>query len=253
MYQSTSPGTLADVERPRIVLVGAGHVFDIREAVKEVIRRERPRNVALELDLARFQGLLSRERGSGEGLPLVYRLLAKFQQGIAEQYGSEAGSEMVAAAEAAQEVGARLELIDMDAIMVFKRMFNAMSLKEKLLLAAGSVASIFAGKKTVEREIDRFSSDEEGVMAEIRESYPSLVRVLIDERNEHMAAKLKSIAGPGGTVAVVGDGHVSGMAAILSGFADVEVYRLGQLRSMPADGQNAQLTMSFTLAPHDKP
>lgn len=240
--------------RPRIVLVGAGHVFDIREAVKTVIRRERPRTVALELDSARFQALLSKERGNGEGMPIVYRLLAKFQSDIAQQYGSEAGSEMIAAAEAAGEVGARIELIDMDALNVFKRMFNSMSFKEKLLLAIGTVFSLFASRKTVEKEIERFSSDEDKVMAEIKASYPSLVRVLIDERNEHMAKKLKDVSSTaGGIVAVVGDGHVPGMSALLSGFADVEVVRLGQLREMPSDGHNAQVTMSFVLNPHDKP
>jgi len=253
--QPVSSGSFTHaVGRPRIILVGAGHVFDIRAAVKAVIRQKRPQTVALELDYGRFQGLLSKERGSGEGMPLAYRLLARFQQDLAEQYGSEAGSEMVAAAEAAGEVGANVELIDMDALSVFKRMFKAMSFKEKLLLAAGAVMSMFTSKSTVEKELERFSSNEEGFMAEIKASYPSLVRVLIDERNEHMAGRLREISARSeGTVAVVGDGHIAGMTALLSEFAEVEVCRLGELRSMPADGQNAQMTMSFVVNPHDKP
>jgi len=242
--------------RPRIMLVGIGHVFDIRAAVKGVVHRIHPQTVALELDSGRFAALRSSTRGDGRGLPVTYRLLAKLQQSLAEQYGSEAGSEMIAAAEAAAEIGATVELIDMDAMKVFKRMTGAMSMKEKLLMVAGIFISLVAGKAAVEKEMERYKSNEEGFMAEVQRAYPSIARVLIDERNTHMAERLKWISSTrsGLTLAVVGDAHIPGITGILSKFADIEVLRLDDLQNPTGSEQNTQMTVSFTVGgPGDKP
>jgi pheromone shutdown protein TraB len=240
--------------RPRIVLVGVGHVFDIKSAVKGIIHQTRPEVVALELDSFRFNSLLSKERGKGGPAPLVYRLLAKFQRDLAEQFGSEAGSEMLAAADAAGEIGARVALIDMEAATVFTRMTKAMSFREKTLMLVGAVMALFTRKATVEKELDRFMSNEDKFMAEIQKVYPSVVRVLIDERNEFMARKLKEISSVSQlTVAVLGDGHVSGMTRMLSEFAEVDVWRLNDLQGMPPTARNSEMTLSFTVdAGNDK-
>jgi pheromone shutdown protein TraB len=234
--------------KPRIVLVGVGHVFDIKSAVKGIIHQTRPEVVALELDSARFSSLLSKERGGGGSVPLIYRLLAKFQRDLAEQFGSEAGSEMLAAADAAGEIGARVALIDMEAAAVFTRMTKAMSLKEKMLMMIGVVMALFTRKATVEKELDRFMSNEDKFMSEIQKAYPSVVRVLIDERNEYMARKLKEISSISRvTVAVLGDGHVTGMTRMLSEFAEVEIWRLNDIQNMPPSSQNSEMTLSFTV------
>jgi len=240
--------------RPRIVLVGVGHVFDIKSAVKGIIHQTRPEVVALELDAFRFNSLLSKERGKGGPAPLVYRLLAKFQRDLAEQFGSEAGSEMLAAADAAGEIGARVALIDMEAATVFTRMTKAMSFREKTLMLVGAVMALFTRKATVEKELDRFMSNEDKFMAEIQKVYPSVVRVLIDERNEFMVRKLKEISSVSQlTVAVLGDGHVSGMTRMLSEFAEVDVWRLNDLQNMPPTARNSEMTLSFTVdAGNDK-
>lgn len=223
-------------------------MFDIRSAVKGVIHQVRPNVVALELDALRFNALRSSERGGASSVPFIYRLLAKFQRDLAEQYGSEAGSEMLAAAEAAFEVGARVELIDTDAATAFARMMKIMSLKEKMLLAVGVIMALFTRKSTVEKELDRFASDEDKFMAEIQKAYPSVVKVLIDERNDFMARKLRGISSVSPTtVAVLGDGHVSGMTRALSEFAEVQIWRLNDLQNMPQSSRNSEMTMSFVV------
>lgn len=241
--------------KPTIILVGVGHVFDLSGAVKGVVHSMRPGTVALELDQGRFAALLSKERGDGRGLPLIYRLLAKLQQNIAEQYGSEAGSEMIAAAQAAHEIGAGIELIDLDAMTVFRRMTAAMSIKEKLMMVFGIFVSLVAGKSAVEKEMEMYKSDEERFMAEVKRIYPSIARVLIDERNEHMAGRLRGISSRSDvTLAVVGDAHIQGLSGRLSEFADVEVLRLDDLQSPPQGDRNAQMTMSFVVrGSEDKP
>jgi len=252
--QSTG-GMPASSARPLIILVGIGHVFDIRSAVMEVIRRAAPNTVAIELDGARYQALRHRERTSGRGLPFTYRLLAKVQENLAEQYGSEVGDEMLAAVDAALQVGARVELIDMDSAQVFRRMITNMTMKERVLMAMGIFLALFAGKGAVEKELEMYKTDEKKFMAEAQRAYPTMTRVLIDDRNEHMAKRLRDISASSSvTLAVVGDGHVSGIQRLVSEFAEVEVRRLGELQTMPREGQNTQFTMSFEVRrADDKP
>src|SRR4030043_947073 len=88
-----------------ITLIGVGHVFAISENVKEIIRSKRPEVVCLELDAARYNALVQKDHS--RAVPLQYRLLAHFPKRMAGKVRTEVGDEMMAAAGAAQEVGAR--------------------------------------------------------------------------------------------------------------------------------------------------
>jgi len=242
---------LPSILRPRIILVGVGHIFDLREKIKGIIRTERPQIVALELDSARFYSLLSKEKRTGDA-PFLYQLLGRFQSDLAEQFGGEIGSEMIAAADAAKETGANIALIDMDAANMFQRLRQAMSFKEKILMTVGVVLAFFTRKSSIEKEMDRYSKDEEKFMNDIQKTYPSVMRVLIEERNSFMAQKLKEISTQSNViVAVIGDGHVPGMKSLLSEFADVEAWRLEELRNSKEWAENREMTVSFTLSPPD--
>lgn len=96
-----------------ITIVGIGHVFDISQQVREVILEKRPDVVCVELDPARYQALLQKERGGS--VPLTYRILAKIQERIANEYGVDVGNEMLSAINAAGEVGAGVAFIDVNA------------------------------------------------------------------------------------------------------------------------------------------
>src|SRR2546430_11624597 len=105
-----------------ITLLGVGHVFDIGRAVRAEILARRPKVVALELDAARYQALMSPQpRPHGFS---VLGLLAQFQVRIANQYGVRVGDEMVAAARAAREVGSEVALIDQDSAVVPPRVWG---------------------------------------------------------------------------------------------------------------------------------
>src|SRR3989442_13970687 len=102
-----------------IPLLGVGHVFDIGRAVRAEILSRRPKVVALELDAARYQALMSpqpRPRGFS-----VLGLLAQFQVRIANQYGVRVGDEMGAAAPVAGEVGSDVALVDQDSAGIPRR------------------------------------------------------------------------------------------------------------------------------------
>lgn len=238
-----------------ITLIGVGHVFDIAEAVRNVIFGEKPAAVCLELDDERLTALLTKKRGGGPSA--VYRSLSDFQSKIAEQYGTIVGGEMLAAYDAANLIGADTYCIDMKASEFFTRAFRNMTLKEKMYLVFSSFAARFAGKQKIENELEMFQENDERYLEEFGRRFPSLKRVLIDERNQYMSNSIRQLVQRGKSViAVVGDGHISGISALLTDLSP-KVIRLKELRSMgsgktpggpsePGQG-NSQFSFSYTF------
>lgn len=211
-----------------ITLIGVGHVFAISENVKSIIHQRRPEVVCLELDAARFHALTQKEH-SGKA-PIQYKLLAMLQERLAGKFGTEVGGEMLAAAGAAQEVGAKLALIDMDASTVFGQLWKRMSMKEKLHLVGGTFVGLFVSKETVEREMDRYEGNSDAYIETLGAGFPTIKQVLIEDRNGYMASRLASLSAQhNNIVAVVGDGHVPGIMQRLAGL-QVEAVRLKDLR-----------------------
>ncbi len=227
-----------------ITIIGVGHVFDIGRQVRQAILNRQPSVVGVELDRARFHALVHKEGREGAGA--VYSLLALFQKRIAHQYGVEVGDEMLAATKAASEIGADIAFLDMDSAMVLNRLWGSMAFEEKIKLLVSTVASLFVRKKHVERELKRFDEDSAAYIDEFAQQFPSIKKILIDDRDRYIANGVRQLATKyDRVVAVVGDGHVDGIQKQL---ADVgpEVIRLRDLRSLPAQ---SNATVTFTFSP----
>jgi len=214
-----------------ITLVGVGHVFQLRSSVQAVIGRVRPGLVCVELDRMRYDALVTHEHGRGPSV--VYAMLSSFQERLAESYGSSVGDEMLAAVEAAKEVGANVALIDMEAPSVFRRVWSELTLKERVWLFLSALGGVFITKGRVEKELERFTEQQDEYMDELGRRFPTLKRILIDERDAHMAGQLRALQGVHpDIVAVMGDGHIPGISRLLRGYGlDHEVIRLSELRS----------------------
>jgi len=91
-----------------ITLIGTGHVFNLSAALLSIFDEKEPEVVAVELDPQRYQAILLRNtdpatyNASKKNLPIIYRVLAQFQESMAEQYGVNAGDEMLTAINYAQ-------------------------------------------------------------------------------------------------------------------------------------------------------
>jgi len=216
-----------------LTLIGVGHVFDIGARLKAAIAARTPNLVCLELDRARFQALLERPKNNLQGAPVMYQMLASFQQRIADQYGTAVGNEMLAAAEAARELKANLAFIDLESSNIFKEFWSEMSLKEKVKLMVASFLGMFTSKKGVEKEVSRFEENPQDYIEAFSKEFPSAKRVLIDKRDEHMSQKLRELSVKfQRIVAVVGDGHIEGMSRRLADLKP-EIMRLSELRRAP--------------------
>ncbi|HEV8361284.1 MAG TPA: TraB/GumN family protein [Candidatus Thermoplasmatota archaeon] len=235
-----------------ITLIGTGHVFDLRRRLQREVLERTPDVVCLELDPGRLQALLARQRGARKAdVPVAYRLLAEFQDRVASERGIAPGDEMLAAFEAAQLAKVPVELIDLDAQVAFKRLWSSMGLFEKARFLGSALVGMVVPKRFVDKELERIQEDYEGVFAQLARDYPTVKRVLIDERNAHMAARLAGLRGQGKEriVAVIGDGHVDGITALLGqqGYAaELQAVRLRDLQATQPQGP-ASVQFSTTV------
>ena len=149
------------------------------------------------------------------------------------------------AAKTAADVGARLAFLDLDSRAVVTRLIQSMSFQEKVRFAVSLLSGLFARKKQVEAEIERFEQNQDAFFGELAREFPTVKRVLIDERNAHMARALRALeADHGSVLAVVGEGHVEGLRALLADRSP-ELVRLKDLLAATPAGGNASVTVSF--------
>jgi len=230
-----------------IVLVGVAHVIDVSKPIGSLVEHYAPGAVGIELDPGRYRAL---KEGSPRGkVPIPYRLLAVMQRRLADQFGGEVGAEMLAAVDAANARGAQVLFIDMEAGRLFNSLIRQMPLKERVGMVLSSFGGLFMTRKRVEKELQEFQENEERYMETLGKSFPTVKRVLIDERNEHMARNILRAEGQYGSVlAVIGDGHVEGIRRIISR-EDLVAYRLKDLNDLRLERpvSNAEASFSFTI------
>ena len=225
---------------PRLTLIGAGHVFDIHGTVRGAVAALRPDVLFLELDRGRFDALVHKARGGKlpEAEGWLHRKMAKFQESVAQMHGSEVGSEMLGALEGARLVGAKVLLVDDGAEEALRRAVRESGWRERFrfagMMVGGGLRSLRPRrdpKAEIDRELARYQEDPEGVLRELAGSFPTLHRILIEERNQRMAQRIRQgLAGARHGVAVLGDGHVPGMLPLLADLAPT-VYRLADVRA----------------------
>src|SRR5256884_9255690 len=201
-----------------ITLRGVGTVFDIGRSIRSEILARRPKVVALELDPVRYHTLMNRTPRARGISPLA--LLAQSQSRTARQYGVEVGDEMIAAAQAAQEIGSEIALIDQDSRAILGRVWRDMSLTERVRLLVSAVGGLFTRKEKVEAELQRFYQNEPAFLQEFAREFPTAKRILIDERDAAMGRTIRQLAQSRGDVAAVGGaGDVEGPRRQLPGSA----------------------------------
>jgi len=206
------------------VLVGTAHVSKASiDEVREVIRAEQPDAVGVEIDAGRYRSLTEPQSWQkldivkvlreGKGFLLMANLaLSTFQKKIGQELDVQPGQEMIAAVEAANEVGARSDFIDREVQVTLRRAWRKSSFWGKNKLLGLLFGSVFSDEKVDKTQIEELKQRNQldGMMAELAKSLPTIKQVLIDERDQYLATSLFQMTGKK-MVAVVGAGHVPGM------------------------------------------
>ena len=235
----------SDVHRLRvgareIVLVGTAHISrESVDLVREVIDREQPDTVCIELDQQRFEALSQEQRWESLDLREVIRnrqlttllanlLLASYQRRLGGKLGVVPGSELLEAIQVAEEHEIPVSLCDRDIRVTLRRAWHSLSWWRKLVLVSQLGASAFETPEITEEELRAIREKDvlNELMNELGTAAPDLKRVLIDERDAYLAQRIRESEGAK-LVAVVGAGHVSGMKTALERDDQTDLAPLG--------------------------
>ena len=211
-----------------IYLIGTSHIAkESLEKVEMNISGRKPDLVAVELDLARLQGLIHKKKGKIQ-LPLFQKvivlLLQKMQDTLSKETGILPGQEMLDAVGHAKKADAQVALIDQRINVTISRLMKAMGFREKAKLMAYLVlgflglgaSKVLPAEKGI--DLNKIPEDEfiEYAIEYMESAFPSIFKVLVADRNWYMAHNLMKLSGKFETiVAVVGAGHVKGMKKLL--------------------------------------
>jgi pheromone shutdown protein TraB len=237
-----------------IILIGTGHVFNLSQGLLNIFNEKQPEILCVELDKQRYDALMIKQSNPDEykdmrrNVPIIYKLLSRFQDGMAKEYGVVAGEEMLTTINYAKSHQLPVAFIDMNAQRLFTRMLKSMSFSERIKLLFSGFAGFFVNKKRVEKEIGKIEKNFDKYLDEIGNKFPTIKRVLIDERNEYMAKQLeKANEKYERIVAVVGDGHIPGLSEILKKKELVfDTIRLNEIRNqVPLDYDSSSASFSL--------
>ena len=143
--------TRLEIDGKEIILIGAAHVSKASALeVKEVIERERPDAVCIELDQQRYQSIQQGDKWKNMDIFKVIKekkatmllmnlAISSFQNRMAKQFDVTPGAEQIQGIESAREVGAELVLADRDIQVTFARIWANLGFWGKSQLLAGVV------------------------------------------------------------------------------------------------------------------
>lgn len=239
-----------------IVLIGTGHVFNLSQALNNIFEEKQPEIMCVELDKQRFQALTLKKtdpeayKNMERNVPMLYKILARFQEGMAKEYGVTAGEEMLTAINYASSHQIPVAFIDMNAQHLFSKMLRSMSFSEKLKLLFSGFGGLFISKKHVEKELQKIEENFDKYINKIGEKFPTIKRVLIDERNYYMVQQLATANEQyEKVIAVIGDGHIPGISKLLKKKEiEFETIRLSELRNQEpskSDSTTASFSMEY--------
>ncbi|MDP6869480.1 MAG: TraB/GumN family protein [Candidatus Poseidoniaceae archaeon] len=239
---------IVDVDE-NLRLIGTAHVATASvKLVEEQIDEWKPDIVAVELCASRYSALTQERRLDQEGLlkvikegkapmVLLQSLLAAEQRRLGIDEGQQPGAELLAAVNAAKKCDIDVELVDRDIQVTLRRAWKKMRLRERFKLIW---ALLSEDDDDEEIDLETMLDDKDlltSLMEDLRELSPGAGQVLIDERDEYISSKISRVRGKGRVLAVLGAGHLSGVAKNLATNNGYVESRITKLSEVPASGK----------------
>ena len=227
-------------EDKKITLIGTAHVSrHSAELVTRTIEEKRPDTVCVELCNTRLAAIQDADRWRNMDIVKIIKekkalmlfmnlLLSSFQKKIADKFDIKPGQEMINAVNGATKAGAKIVPADREIQTTLSRVWRGMGFWEKCKLTFSMVFSFGQSDEIQEEDIEKMKQEDvlESLLAEVGKSLPILKNILIDERDQYLADKIRNAPG-NKIVAVVGAGHVPGIQKYWN--KDIDIQALGQL------------------------
>ncbi|MBN1776493.1 MAG: TraB/GumN family protein [Clostridiales bacterium] len=216
--------TVLNYQDKEILLVGTAHVSRESAAlVKEVIEQQKPDSVCIELDEDRYQSIQNPKawektdvvkiiKTKKVGFLLATLALSSYQKRIAKKLQVAVGGEMLQGIQSANETGAELVLADRSVQTTFLRIWRKLNLWEKTKLIASLLFSSADDEEITDKDLQELLKTDilEAVLKDMRKQFPKIGDILIGERDQYLASKIKTAPGKK-VVAILGGAHVPGV------------------------------------------
>lgn len=249
---ASQPHRIVERDGVRYTLLGTAHVSRASvDAVRDAIASDAFDSVAVELDAGRLQALTDPDALVRLDLVKVIRegkvsmfaanlALAAYQRRLAEQLGVEPGAELKAAVLDAREKSLPVHLIDREVGLTFRRAMAALGWWGRIKVSTGIMAAMFSDEKVEDDDIEKLKHGDmlESSFGEFESASPALYETIIAERDRYMAARLRELPaeqvdsagnGPREVLAVVGAGHLAGLASHLENASEAPAGLRAQL------------------------
>ena len=210
------------------ILVGTAHISkESRDLVAQAIEEEHPDTVCVELDDGRLKSLEDPDRWKKTDLKKIIRehqlgtlianlVLGSYQKRMGLSTGVRPGAELYGAVLAARSASIPVVLAARDIKVTLKRTWSCTPWFRKFSLIASLFSSLFDKTEVSEEELKRIREQDSlsSMMQEFGKTFPEVKSVLIDERDQYLASRIRNAPGKK-ILAVVGAGHVAGIKKII--------------------------------------
>ena len=197
------------VDDKEVVLLGTAHVSrESAEAAEALIEAEQPDSVCVELCPSRYQSITQQKQWQEMDIVKVIKekkafllfanfLLASFQKRIGDKLGIKPGEEMIRAINAGEAAGSEICLADRDIRVTLSRTWRSTGAWSKLKLFFQLLLSMGGVDEIDEADIEKMKQKDmlESILSELEKTHPSLRKILIDERDQYLAHKIRHAPG----------------------------------------------------------
>ncbi|MBL1432403.1 MAG: TraB/GumN family protein [Gammaproteobacteria bacterium] len=244
------PLLIREINGVEFTILGTAHVSQASaDAVAALIAENNFDAVAIELCADRLRSIDDVDADAHLDLFQVIRagkvpmiaaslMLGAYQQRLADKLGIKPGAEMRVAIELARASDTPLLLIDRNIGITLRRVYKGVPWWKRMMLVSGLFGSLLSRADVSESDIEELKRGDmlNQVFSEFSGEAPEIYKSLVDERDQYMAAKLGQYAqGRVGEkiLAVVGAGHLKGMAGYIDAPPDNLEQRLQELDTIP--------------------
>ncbi|MBQ3295811.1 MAG: TraB/GumN family protein [Erysipelotrichaceae bacterium] len=224
-----------DYKDKELYLVKTAHVSkNSVEDVKRCVDEIDPDAICIELDEQRYERLSNPEKWRETdivevikkkqvGMLLVNTILASFQKRMAKSLGSNTGGEMMEGIRLSKERNIPLVLADRSIKTTFSRIWNELDTKERFKMLMAIIESIFSDEEISEEDLAKLKEADalEAALSEVSEQFPTIKRVLVDERDKYLCEKIRTAPGKK-IVAIIGAAHSLGIEKYLDTPIDLD-------------------------------
>ncbi len=223
-----------------IYLVKTAHVSkNSVQDVKDCILEVGPDAICIELDEDRYKKLDEPDKWRESdiikiikekkvGFLLVNIILSSFQRRMAKNMDTSSGGEMLEGIKASKELNIPLVLADRPIKITFSRIWNSLGLMEKSKLLTSIIGSIFDDEEITEEDLAALKQADalDAALREIGKEFPNVKKILVDERDQYLATKIKNAPGKK-IIAIIGAAHANGLIKSLD--LDIDTNKLEEV------------------------